>query len=143
MPDLMIVNPNHDHNGLALEFKHPGFESSPTAEQLNFHIRLRALGWKIVLCNDCTELSSSREIDAYMKTCKIICECCVRLFPSKRHIDAHILRVFEDKAHQAALKDSTPGKETKDKGPGWKKMKTNHNIGKQEELQADPIRPNP
>jgi hypothetical protein len=89
-PDLMIANPNHDHTGLAVEFKHPGFEPTPSTEQLSFHAQLRALGWKVIVCNNYTH--GIREIDAYMKTCKIICECCTRLFPSKKHIESHMLR---------------------------------------------------
>ena len=89
-PDLMIINPNRNYNGLAIEFKHPGFEPSPTTEQLAFHARLRTLGWKVIVCNEYSH--ALREVDDYMKTCKVMCDCCERLSPSKKHVDTHILR---------------------------------------------------
>jgi len=89
-PDLMILNPSRDHYGLAIEFYHPGFEPVPGNEQLAFRTCLRTLGWKVVVCNDFA--AGVREIDAHMQLCKVTCDCCGRLFPSKKHIDAHLLR---------------------------------------------------
>ena len=70
--------PNRNYNGLAIEFKHPGFEPSPTTEQLAFHTRLQTLGWKVIVCNEYSH--ALRGVDYYMKTCKVMCDCCERLF---------------------------------------------------------------
>lgn len=85
-PDLMIANPNREYNGLAIEFKHPGYEPAPSEEQISFHTRLRNLGWKVIVCNDYT--AGIRAVDEYMKTCKVMCECCLRMFPRKRKHEA-------------------------------------------------------
>ena len=105
-PDLMILNPSGEHLGLAIEFKHPGFEPAPSDDQLTFHARLRALGWNVLVCNDL--LAGMRQIDSYMRMCKVPCDCCNRLFLSRKHVDSHLLRKrkheeSEDRARAAAL----------------------------------------
>ncbi len=64
------LDPNRNYNGLAIEFKHPGFEPSPTTEQLAFHS-----------------------------------DCCERLFPSKKHVDTHILH---KRKHDAQVSATLP-----------------------------------
>ena len=112
-PDLMILNHSGEYHGLALEFKHPGFEPSPTNEQLAFHSHLRTLGWKVLVCNDfCVALL---EIDKYMRECKVPCECCGRLFGSEKQIDTHLARKrkhedWEDSIAKGAFSEDAPSK---------------------------------
>ena len=103
-PDIMILNPSGEHRGLAVEFKHPGFDPSPNDDQLAFHVRLRAFGWKVLVCNDV--FVGLREIDAYMRACKVSCECCGRLFPTKKHVEAHLVRKRKHEEEEDALVDA-------------------------------------
>ena len=89
-PDLMILNPSGEDRGLAIEFKHPGFEAAPSHDQLLYHDRLRALGWRVLVCN--SAFQGMREIDEYMKACRVVCDCCQRLFPTRKHVQAHQVR---------------------------------------------------
>jgi len=89
-PDLMILNPSGEYHGLAVEFKHPGFEAAPTKDQLAFHSRLRSSGWKVLVCNDFS--MALREIEKYLRECKVPCECCGRLFADQKRVDAHLAR---------------------------------------------------
>ena len=76
-PDLLILNSGSDFCGLALEFKHPGFELEGSLKpvQADYHQALEALGWKVLVVNSFA--TALREVDAYMNTeVQIMCRCC-------------------------------------------------------------------
>lgn len=91
-PDLLILNSTTEHGGFAVEFKHPGFalsEKAPTERQLEYHRRLRELGWRVEVCNDV--FHAAREIDAYLAKARRSCDCCSVLW-TEEELSEHLRR---------------------------------------------------
>jgi hypothetical protein len=87
-PDLMILESDGEHRGLAIEFKHPGFEiMDPRPEQQAYHAKLRSLGWKVLVCNDLCDASIS--VDSYLRLAALICDCCGTRWESPRALEVH------------------------------------------------------
>jgi hypothetical protein len=87
-PDLMILESDGEHRGLAIEFKHPGFEVlEPRPEQRAYHAKLRALGWEVLVCNDLC--GASIAIDAYLRRAALLCGCCGLRWESARALEVH------------------------------------------------------
>jgi hypothetical protein len=92
-PDLLILNNGSNFCGLALEFKHPGFELEGAVNpvQTNYHRALEALGWKVLAVNSFA--AALREVDAYMRAeVQIMCRCCRARWKGQAALDAHMER---------------------------------------------------
>lgn len=93
-PDLLVLNRGPKCAGLALEFKHPGFDlerNPPSEAQLRYHRRLRECGWRVVVCNSAFEAVLC--IDDYMRNqVQHCCECCGAWWTSEQELLAHVRR---------------------------------------------------
>ena len=92
-PDLLILNSGSDFCGLALEFKHPGFEveGSVLPVQTDYHQALEALGWKVLVVNSFA--AALQEVDSYMRAeVQIMCRCCRARWKGQAALDAHMER---------------------------------------------------
>ena len=64
-PDLLVLNRHRRWTGLAIEFKHPGFEPVATPAQEEWFRKLQRQGWLTLLSNDYD--SACRCIDEYAR----------------------------------------------------------------------------
>lgn len=87
-PDLLILHRSEDYVGLAIEFKHPGWDRQPSEEQQQWLLHLKSQGWQTVVTNDV--FAAIRAVDEFARHLWVKCTCgCNTLFRSQRALCLH------------------------------------------------------
>ncbi len=86
--DLIIFNPNHQYNGMCIEFKSPLGTGILTDKQSAFQKQIKLLNWRCITSDNYDDILM--EIIQYFNTVRISCEHCMCKFGNHKTYTNHL-----------------------------------------------------